>query len=65
MILIDRESGTKAVRKMVDESRTALAGGRSVLIFPEGTRRSASAKIEFKRGIEILYTRLGCRVLPV
>src|SRR4051794_4027459 len=24
MILIDRESGTKAVRKMVDESRTAL-----------------------------------------
>jgi len=65
MILIDRESGMKAVRKMVDESRTALAGGRSVLIFPEGTRRSASAKIEFKRGIEILYTRLGCRVLPV
>lgn len=65
MILIDRGGGTKAVRKMVDESRAALANGRSVLIFPEGTRQSVSAKIEFKRGIEILYTRLNRRVLPV
>jgi len=65
MILIDRQDGTKAIRKMVDESRAAIAGGRSVLIFPEGTRRSASAKIEFKRGVEILYTRLDCEVLLV
>ena len=65
MILIDRDSGPKAVRKMVDESRVALAGGRSVLIFPEGTRQSVSAKIEFKRGIEILYAKLDRKVLPV
>jgi 1-acyl-sn-glycerol-3-phosphate acyltransferase len=65
MILIDRDSGTKAMRKMVDESRAALAGGRSVLIFPEGTRRSVSAKIEFKRGIEILYSKLDAKVLTV
>ncbi len=65
MILIDRDSGTKAMRKMVDESRAALAGGRSVLIFPEGTRQSVSAKIEFKRGIEILYAKLDRKVLPV
>ncbi|HKH34233.1 MAG TPA: lysophospholipid acyltransferase family protein [Beijerinckiaceae bacterium] len=65
MILIDRESGSKALRKMIDESRTALDGGRSVLIFPEGTRRSVSARIEFKRGIELLYAKLHCKVLPV
>jgi 1-acyl-sn-glycerol-3-phosphate acyltransferase len=65
MILIDRESGTKAMRKMIDESRAALTGGRSVLIFPEGTRRSVSAKIEFKRGIEILYAKLDRKVLPI
>src|SRR3712207_4910830 len=35
MILIDRESGPKAIRKMVEESEEALAQGRSVLIFPE------------------------------
>jgi 1-acyl-sn-glycerol-3-phosphate acyltransferase len=39
MILIDRDSGTTALRKIVDESRVALSRGRSVLIFPEGTRR--------------------------
>jgi len=65
MILIDRESGSKAVRKMVDESQAALAEGRSVLIFPEGTRKSASEPIEFKRGVELLYTKLDRRVLPV
>lgn len=65
MILIDRESGSKAVRKMVEESRAALAQGRSVLIFPEGTRRPVSEPIAFKRGVELLYARLGAPVLPV
>lgn len=65
MIIIDRDSGTKALRTMIEGSRTALECGRPVLIFPEGTRRSVSAKIEFKRGVEILYAKLGCKVLPV
>ncbi len=65
MILIDRESGSKAIRKMIDESREALAQGRSVLIFPEGTRKQVSAPIEFKRGVELLYTKLDRVVLPV
>jgi 1-acyl-sn-glycerol-3-phosphate acyltransferase len=65
MILIDRESGSKAVRKMVDESRAALAQGRSVLIFPEGTRKQVATHIEFKRGVELLYTKLDRVVLPV
>ncbi|WP_262032088.1 lysophospholipid acyltransferase family protein [Microvirga sp. Mcv34] len=65
MILIDRESGSKAIRKMVEESEAALAQGRSVLIFPEGTRKPASEPIEFKRGVELLYVKLGRPVLPV
>lgn len=65
MILIDRESGSKAIRKMVEESEEALAQGRSVLIFPEGTRKLASEPIEFKRGVEFLYAKLGRPVLPV
>jgi 1-acyl-sn-glycerol-3-phosphate acyltransferase len=65
MILIDRESGSKALRKMVEESRAALAQGRSVLIFPEGTRQQVATRIEFKRGVELLYTKLERVVLPV
>jgi len=65
MILIDRESGSKAIRKMVEESQAALAQGRSVLIFPEGTRKPVSEPIAFKRGVELLYAKLGRSVLPV
>lgn len=65
MILIDRESGPKAVRKMMEESEEALTQGRSVLIFPEGTRKPTSEPVEFKRGVELLYARLGRPVLPV
>ena len=38
---------------MMTEGAHALASGRSVLIFPEGTRKSPSDAIEFRRGIEI------------
>ncbi len=65
MILIDRESGGAAIRHMLSEARKALAAGRSVLVFPEGERRSASLEVEFKRGIELLYSQLGATALPV
>jgi 1-acyl-sn-glycerol-3-phosphate acyltransferase len=65
MILIDRESGSKAIRTMVEEGAAALAQGRSVLIFPEGTRSDPAARVEFKRGAELLYAKLNCPVLPV
>ncbi|QRM34132.1 1-acyl-sn-glycerol-3-phosphate acyltransferase [Microvirga sp. VF16] len=65
MILIDRESGSKAVRRMVQGCQAALAQGRSVLIFPEGTRKPVSEPIEFKRGVELLYAKLDTPVLPV
>lgn len=65
MILIDRESGAKAIRKMIDESRAALDQGRPVLIFPQGSRKSVHEPVEFKRGVEFLYTKLGRPVLPV
>jgi 1-acyl-sn-glycerol-3-phosphate acyltransferase len=65
MIIIDRDSGTKAIRKMMDEGMNALAHGRSVLIFPEGTRSDPLDRVAFKRGVELLYAKLGHPVLPV
>jgi 1-acyl-sn-glycerol-3-phosphate acyltransferase len=65
MIPIDRETGASALRKMAEQGRAALANGRSVLIFPEGTRKSTSDRVEFKRGVEFLYAILNARALPV
>jgi 1-acyl-sn-glycerol-3-phosphate acyltransferase len=65
MITIDRDLGTQALRRMVDGARQAFAEGRPVLIFPEGTRRPPDTPIVFKRGLELIYGRLGVPVLPV
>lgn len=65
MILIDRDDGGRALRHMLHAARTALAEGRAVLVFPEGTRRSAGSRLAFKRGVELLYAQLAVPVLPV
>ena len=65
MILIDRDAAANALRQMVEQSRTALAAGRSVLIFPEGTRKRVDTPIEFKRGVELLYRMLGVPSVPM
>ena len=65
MILIDRDSGGKALRHMLSAARTALDEGRPVLVFPEGTRRTVGSDVAFKRGVELLYAQLAVPVLPV
>jgi 1-acyl-sn-glycerol-3-phosphate acyltransferase len=65
MIPIDRDAGTKALRQMVEEGQFALEQGRSILIFPEGTRQAPGTPIEFKRGVELLYSKLNAPLLPV
>ncbi|MEH6791390.1 lysophospholipid acyltransferase family protein [Parasphingorhabdus sp.] len=65
MILINRDAAANALRQMVDQSRAAVAAGRSVLIFPEGTRKRVGAPIEFKRGVELLYKLLDVPSIPM
>jgi 1-acyl-sn-glycerol-3-phosphate acyltransferase len=65
MILIERGGGLGAIRKLIRESSEALEAGRSVIIFPEGTRKSVSDKIVFKRGIEFLYSELRQPIFPI
>mgnify|MGYP000262340161 CR=1 FL=1 len=65
MIIIDRDAGMRSLKAMVDESRAVLAQGRSVLIFPEGTRGNGKDELIFKRGVGMLYSRLNVPVVPV
>lgn len=65
MIVIDRDEAGKALREMTAQSRAALAEGRSVLIFPEGTRSSVDEPVSFKRGVELLYRTLDAPALLV
>jgi 1-acyl-sn-glycerol-3-phosphate acyltransferase len=65
MIMIDRAGRGQAIRKLIQQSRAALAEGRSVVLFPEGTRKSVSDRVSFRKGIEFLYAELQCPFLPV
>ncbi len=59
MIIIDRANGTQALRTMIEESRAAVAAGRSVLIFPEGTRSAfgAAGAVQARGGAALRQAR--------
>ena len=65
MIIIDRESGGRALRKMIEQSLLMSAAGRSILVFPEGSRMPPMQAVRFRRGVELLYAALNLPVLPV
>jgi 1-acyl-sn-glycerol-3-phosphate acyltransferase len=65
VIPVDRSAGAKALREMVAAGRAATAAGRSVIIYPEGTRVAHGAKPRLRPGFAGMYRALGLPVVPV
>jgi len=65
IIAVERSAGAKALRALVDEGRQAVATGRSVIIYPEGTRVRVGETPELRSGFAALYRALGLPVVPV
>lgn len=65
MVPIDRRKGSLALVEMNARAREAMAEGRQILIFPEGTRRAPGAPPAYKYGVAHLYANLGVPCLPV
>jgi 1-acyl-sn-glycerol-3-phosphate acyltransferase len=65
VIGVDREAGASALRTMMAEAKSAIAGGRPVIIFPEGTRVPYGAAPPLQPGFAGLYRALGLPVVPV
>ncbi len=65
VIAIDRAAGAAAVRHMVQGSKSALAAGRPIVLFPEGTRTPPGEKPPLKVGLSALYRMLNVPVIPV
>jgi 1-acyl-sn-glycerol-3-phosphate acyltransferase len=65
MIPVDRRAGKSALTGMMAHARKALAGGRQIIIFPEGTRRAAGAEPKYKYGVAHLYAEAGVPCVPV
>jgi 1-acyl-sn-glycerol-3-phosphate acyltransferase len=65
VIPVERSAGAKALRALVQEGKVAMATGRPVVIYPEGTRVRVGATPPLKSGFAALYRALGLPVVPV
>jgi 1-acyl-sn-glycerol-3-phosphate acyltransferase len=65
VITVDRNAGPKALREMVAAGREAVADGRAVLIYPEGTRVKPGERPPLRPGFAGLYRALALPVVPV
>lgn len=64
-IVVDRGGSAAMLRQMMKEAKAALANGRSVLIYPEGTRVGPGETPPLRAGFAGLYRVLGLPVVPI
>ena len=64
-VLVDRKGGLSSMREMMRTTRDILAEGRSVVIFPEGTRTAPGRTGTYHPGIAALYAQAGAKIVPV
>ena len=65
VIAVERSAGAKALRALVEEGQRAIATGRPVIIYPEGTRVRVAETPPLRSGFAALYRALGLPVVPV
>ena len=65
MVPINRSAGQSAMATMNDAARRAIANGRQIMIFAEGTRRAPGAPPAYKQGFSHLYVATGATIVPL
>jgi 1-acyl-sn-glycerol-3-phosphate acyltransferase len=65
MIAVDRGAGAAAIRALLRGGDRAVAQGRAIVIFPEGTRVAPGRRAPLHPGVAALATRTGVPVVPV
>lgn len=65
MIPVDREGGGVALRQMMSVADMRIREGRSIIIFPEGTRIPVGERGVYQPGVGGLYRHLKLPVVPV
>ena len=65
MIVVDRDAGSTALRRLVDDSKDRLRHTRQIMIFPEGTRTTPGDDASYKPGIAALYRELDMPCIPM
>lgn len=61
---VDRGKGGQAIRSMVAAVREGQARPGQLIIYPQGTRVAAGARLDYKPGAGFLYRELGQDCVP-
>ena len=64
-IVVDRVGGPSAMREMISDTKEILNKGRSVVIFPEGTRTPPGESQRYHPGVAALYSQTNATIIPV
>lgn len=64
-IAVDRQASAAMLRRMMTEGAALTAEGRSILLFPEGTRVAPGERPPLKAGFAGLYKVLKLPVVPI
>lgn len=64
-IPLDRAGGRGAMRSLLAAAVAAVAAGRQIVIFPEGTRVAPGAVRPLRPGIAAMAVRTGLPIIPV
>jgi len=64
-LVVDREASTKALRQLMRDGEAARATGRSVIVYPEGTRVAPGDQPPLRSGFAGLYRALALPVVPI
>ncbi|WP_447758191.1 lysophospholipid acyltransferase family protein [Sphingopyxis fribergensis] len=65
LVPVDRDGGGKAMRAMLNAAKAALAKGRPLVLFAEGTRIPHGMAPPLRSGFAGIYRLLGVPVIPV
>lgn len=64
-VAVARGDGASALRGLVKQAKAVTAEGRSLVIFPEGTRVAPGDQKPYQVGVAALYRQLGVPVVPM
>jgi 1-acyl-sn-glycerol-3-phosphate acyltransferase len=65
MIAIDRTGSASTMKQMLRDAKARAGEGRTIVIYPEGTRTKPGAEPHYHPGVVALYSQLGLPVIPV
>lgn len=64
-IAINRKSGRKAIKQLLERGQFWLGQGRWIIVFPEGTRVAPGQRSRYGLGGALLAERAGVPIIPI